>query len=161
MSLANTNLSQTIINGSKKIVLAAALLLTVGVTSSFATPTDGGNDAVTISFRKDFKKAEVIQKEVGKNFTKITFRLNNMVMFAFYNEDGTLLAITRNITSNQLPLQLLMDLKQNYGNYWICDLFEYSGDGNTNYYVTLENADSRVILRSNSTDWEVYDKQVK
>jgi hypothetical protein len=161
MSLANTNLSQTIINGSKKIVLAAALLLTVGVTSSFATPVDGGNDAVTISFRKDFKKAEVIQKEVGKNFTKITFRLNNMVMFAFYNEDGTLLAITRNIQSNQLPLQLLMDLKQNYANYWICDLFEYSGDGNTTYYVTLENADSRVILRSNSTDWEVYDKQAK
>ena len=161
MSLTITNLSQTVINGSKKIVLAAALLLTVGVTSSFATPADGGKDAVTISFRKDFKKAEVIQKEVGKTFTKITFKLNNMVMFAFYNEDGQLLAITRNIQSNQLPLQLLMGLKQNYANYWICDLFEYSGDGSTNYYVTLENADGRVILRSNSTDWEVYDKQAK
>jgi hypothetical protein len=161
MSLLIANLSQTLIKGSKKIALATALLLTVGISSSFATPTNGGNDAATVSFHKDFKKAEVMQKEAGKNFTKFTFKLNDVVLSAFYNENGQLLAITRNIQSNQLPLQLLMQVKKDYGNYWISDLFEYSGDGSSNYYITLETADSRVILRSNGTEWEVYDKQVK
>jgi hypothetical protein len=161
MSLAITKLSQTLLNGSKKIVFAAALLLTVGISSSFATPTDGGNDAVTASFRKDFKRAEFIQREVGKNFIKFTFKMNDVVMFAFYNENGQLLAISRNIQSSQLPLQLLMQVKKDYGNYWICDLFEYSADGNSCYYITLENADSRVILRSDGADWNLYDKKAK
>jgi hypothetical protein len=163
MSLAITKLSQTILNGSKKIVFAAALLLTVGVSSSFATNNNhGGNDAVTASFHKDFKRAEFMQKEVGKNFIKFTFKMNDVVMFAFYNEDGQLLAISRNIQSSQLPLQLLMQVKKDYGNYWICDLFEYSAEGNSCYYITLENADSRVILRSEGAAyWDLYDKKAK
>ncbi|HEX3933860.1 MAG TPA: hypothetical protein VHW43_04220 [Puia sp.] len=161
MSLAITKLSQTLINGSKKIALATALFLTVGISSSFATPTEGDNDVATASFHKDFKKAEVMQKEAGKNFTKFTFKLNDVVLFAFYNENGQLLAITRNIQSNQLPVQLLIDLKKNYANYWISDLFEYTGDDTSSYYITLENCDNRVILRSNGIYWEVYDKKAK
>jgi len=161
MSLQIANLSQTLINGSKKIVLAAALLLTVGISSSFANTTEDGNDAATASFHKDFKKVEVVEKHIGKNFTKFTFKMNDVIMSAFYNENGQLLAITRNIQSNQLPLQLLMQIKKDYSNYWISDLFEYNGDGSSNYYITLETADQRVILRSNGTEWEVYDKKIK
>ena len=161
MSLTIANLSQTLINGSKRIVLAAALLLTVGISSSFATTKDGGNDAATVSFRKDFKKVEVIETHIGKDFIKFTFKMNDVVMSAFYNENGQLLAITRNIQSSQLPLQLLMQIKKDYASYWITDLFEYDGDGTNSYYITLESADYRVILRSNGTEWELYDKKVK
>lgn len=161
MSLTITNLSQTLINGSKKIVLAAAMLLTVGISSSFATPADSGNDAATVSFHKDFKKVEVIETHIGKNFIKFTFKMNDVVMSAFYNDNGQLLAITRNIQSSQLPLQLLMQIKKDYANYWISDLFEYDGDGSSSYYITLENADNTVILRSNGTEWETYDKKAK
>jgi hypothetical protein len=161
MSLTITNLSQTLINGSKKIVLATALLLTVGISSSFATTNDGGNDAATVSFHKDFKKVEVIETHIGKDFIKFTFKMNGVIMSAFYNENGQLLAITRNIQSSQLPLQLLMQIKKDYGNYWISDLFEYDGDGSNSYYITLESADYRVILRSNGTEWELYDKKAK
>lgn len=164
MSLTITNLSQTLINGGKKIVLASALLLTIGISSSFATPNAGGNDEATpatISFHKDFKKVEVIETHIGKDFIRFTFKMNDVVLSAFYNENGQLLAITRNIQSSQLPLQLLMQIKKDYANYWISDLFEYDGDGANNYFITLESADYRVILRSNGTQWETYDKKVK
>jgi hypothetical protein len=87
--------------------------------------------------------------------------MNDVVLSAFYNENGELLAITRNIQSSQLPLQLLMQVKKDYANYWISDLFEYNGNGSSSYYITLETADSTVILRSNGTEWEVYNKKVK
>ena len=161
MSLAITNLSQTLINGSKKIALATALFLTVGMSNSFARSNGDGNDAATISFHKDFKKVEVMQTVAGKNFTKFTFKMNDVVLSAFYNENGQLLAITRNIQSSQLPLQLLMQIKKDYANYWISDLFEYNGDGSSNYYITLENADSQVILRSDGANWQTYDKKAK
>src|SRR6185437_2541283 len=106
MSLAINQLSQSLLRRAKTVTLTAALLLSVGITSSFATPDkDGGNHAVTVSFHKDFKHAELLETTVSKNFTKVTFRINDMIMFAYYSDNGQLLAVSRNITSNQLPIQ--------------------------------------------------------
>jgi len=145
---------------SIKTFALVAMLLTAS--STFATPTDDSNEAVKVAFHKDFKKAQLTATEVKATFTKLTFKLNGVVMYAFYSDNGQLLAVTRNITSNQLPIQLLLEVKKNYADYWISDLFELTGDGASNYYITLENADQRVTLRSNGSDsWETYEKRSK
>jgi hypothetical protein len=161
MKRSTNSLSQTLLNSSKKLAIAVALLLTVGVTSSFATPTDK-TDVIKASFRKDFKKAELMGIEANNSFNKLTFKMNDMVLYAFYSDNGELLAVTRNIKSSQLPIQLLLDLKRDYANYWITDLFEFNGDGTNSYYVTLENADTSITLRANSSDeWHLYSRKNK
>lgn len=161
MKRSTNSLSQTLLNSSKKLAIAVALLLTVGVTSSFATPTDK-TDVIKASFRKDFKKAELMGIEAGNSYNKLTFKMNDMVLYAFYSDNGELLAVTRNIKSSQLPIQLLLDLKRDYANYWITDLFEFNGDGTNSYYVTLENADTSITLRANSSDnWFLYSRKNK
>jgi hypothetical protein len=77
-------------------------------------------------------------------------------MFAFYGQNGQLLAVTRNIVSSQLPVSLLTNLKKHFNDYWITELFEFSGDDQNCYYISLENAEGKVTLRSNGTGWEVY-----
>ena len=157
MLLLNNKISQALINGTKKFAFIAALFLTVGIGSSFAAPTGNSNDIVIASFRKEFKTADVMAIEVRKAYTKVTFKLNNLVLFAYYAENGDLLAIVRNILSTQLPIQLLMDLKQKYSNSWITDLFEMNVNGQTTYYATLENGDTGTTLRSsNTSNWETY-----
>ena len=142
------------------IAFVVALFLTLSVSSSFAATTTANNDenqVVLASFRKDFRTAELMGIEAKKEYTKVTFKLNNLILFAFYSENGDLIAVVRNILSSQLPIQLLMDLKQNHTNCWITDLFEIDSNGQTNYYVTLENSDSQVTLRSSSSNtWETY-----
>ncbi len=161
MKRSTNSLSQTLINSSKKLAFAVALLLTVGITSSFATPTDK-TDRIKASFQKDFKKAELMGIETNSNYNKLTFKMNDIVLYAFYSDNGELLAVTRNIISNQLPIQLLLDLKRDYSNYWITDLFEFNGDGTNSYYVTVENADSVITLRANSSEnWQVYSRKNK
>ena len=163
------NLGQTLLNGSKKIAIVAALFLTVGLSNSFATPVStnnavsastparDGNDLIAASFHKDFKHAELMGIEVKKAYTKVTFKLSNMVLFAYYSGNGELLAVVRNIVSTQLPIQLLMELKETYNKYWITDLFEINSDNQTTYYVTLQNADGHVSLRSgDAATWETY-----
>ncbi|HEY4110371.1 hypothetical protein [Puia sp.] len=144
---------------SIKTFAFVAMLLTAS--STFATPTHDSNEAVRVAFHKDFKKAELMTSEVKATFTKLTFKMNGVVMYAFYSDNGQLLAVTRNITSNQLPIQLLLDLKADYASYWISDLFELTGEGASNYYITVENADQRVTLRSNGSGWDVYEKKSK
>jgi len=151
------NLRQTLLNGSKKLAITMALLLTLGASYSFArTPDSSISSSIRASFRKDFHNALIISSEVRKNFTKLTFRMDDMIMFAYYSGNGELLAITRNIVSSQLPMNLQMTLKSNYSGFWITELFELSGDNDNCYYVSLENADSKVVLRSNGDTWEVY-----
>jgi len=143
------------------IALTAALLLTVGVGSSFAHNTPNGNDNIEAYFHKDFQQAELISTNTGADYTKVTFKMNSMILTAFYSNSGELLAVTHNITSTQLPLQLLIQVKRNYSSYWISDLFEYNANGSSSYFLTLENADSKVTLRSNDGDWETYNKTTK
>lgn len=162
MSRSINQLSHTLLRGSKIAAFTAALLLTIGLSSSFATPVNDRTDAVTASFHRDFKSAVLITTESNKNFTKLTFKMNDMVLFAFYSGDGNLLAVVRNIRSSQLPIQLMLKVKQDYSNYWISDLFELDADGTTSYYITLEDANTTVTLRSSdTTTWEVYSRKTK
>jgi hypothetical protein len=161
MKRSTNSLSQALLNSSKKLAIAVALLLTVGVTSSFATPTDK-TDVIKASFKKDFQKAELMEIEANNSYNKLTFKMNDMVLYAFYSDKGELLAVTRNIKSSQLPIQLLLDLKRDYASYWITDRFEFNVDGTNSYYVTLENADSAITLRANSSDdWHLYSRKNK
>ncbi len=132
---------------------ALALLMSL---CSFAKPVDSTRGEIKTSFQKSFQNARIMSTEVRRGFTKLTFRMNEVIMFAYYSENGELLAVTRNIVSSQLPMGLLMSLKNDYRGYWITELFELSGDGLNSYYVSLENADSKVVLRSNGDTWEEY-----
>jgi hypothetical protein len=145
-----------------KLIAIAALVLTMGTTSSFAGPAHGLNGQVSSAFQKDFNKAELMDYNSSKDYTRLTLKVNDMIVFAYYSENGELLAVTRNIKSTQLPLPLLLDLKKNYGGYWISELFELSSGGQTSYYMTVENADKKLTLRTvNSDSWETLRKEIK
>src|SRR6202000_1552673 len=103
-----------------------AIVLMMGVSAFAANKNDDGiaNQQAVRSFKKDFATASNIVWEQKENFTKATFTLNGQVLFAFYNNNGDLQAVVRNIKSDQLPINLLASLKKDYNDYWITDLFE-------------------------------------
>ena len=135
------------------ITFATALLLTL---STFAKPADSISGDINTSFKKNFRTAQLMSTEKHEAFTKLTFKMNNAIMFAFYSRTGDLLAVTRNIVSSQLPINLLLSLKNDYSAYWITELFEFTSNDDSCYYVSLESADAKVTLRSIGDTWEVY-----
>lgn len=146
----------------KKSILTWVLLLTIGLSTTFAHKLENVNEQVISSFKKDFATAQDVSWEKSKDISKATFKLNDQVMFAYYAEDGNLLAVMRNLVSTQLPINLLSDLKKSYTNYWITDLFEMASDNSTSYYVTVENGDHTLVLKSlGSLGWETFKKDKK
>ena len=144
-----------------KIVLFT-LALMLSLSTAFAGTITGVDDRVVNNFKKDFASAEDVKWEKGNSFVKATFTLSGQIMFAYYAEEGQLLAVTRNITSTQLPISLLNEIKKNYRGYWISDLFEIAMNNDTAYYITLENGDYSLVMKSNGgTSWEVYKKERK
>ena len=145
----------------KKIMMMLALVLTVGTSFAF-TGEEAINKQALNAFTKEFAGATEAAWTVGDNFYKVTFSFNDQKLFAYYNMQGDFIAVTRNISSLQLPLSLQTSLKRSYNNYWISDLFEVAKTDGTNYYVTLETADTKIVLKSaDGSDWSVYQKSRK
>jgi 2TM domain len=148
-------------SGIKKSLLIWTLFF-AGIGSSFANNPENVNEQVISSFKRDFSTAQDISWEKTKEISKATFKMNAQVMFAYYAEDGKLLAVTRNMVSGQLPISLLSDLKNNYSGYWISDLFEMVTNEGTSYYVTIEDSTQKIVLKSQGYNgWETFRKDEK
>jgi len=138
-----------------------AMVFTIGTTYAF-TGEEAINQRALNAFKTEFAGATDAAWTTGSEYYKVAFTLNDQKLFAFYNTEGEFLAVTRYISSIQLPLTLQSSLKKYYGNYWVSDLFELANNNGTGYYVTLENADTKIILKSvDGSDWTVYQKSKK
>jgi hypothetical protein len=40
----------------------------------------------------------------------------------------------------------------------VSDLFEAAKSDVTSYYITIENADTKMVLKSSGNNWDVYNK---
>ncbi len=139
----------------KKMILTLAIA--ISTLSTFAND-ENVNQQVLDAFKTEFSTAKEIEWSVGSNYYKATFNYNGKYVFAFYNETGELLGLTRFISPDNLPLTLQNSLKKSYESYWVSDLFEASKNESTNYYITLENADTKIVLKSSGNSWDTYSK---
>jgi len=143
----------------KKVLLTLAIAISSIV--AFAGEENVSKDVLN-SFNKEFNGAKEVRWTTGSDFYKAVFILNEQYITAFYNKDGEFLGMTRNISSLNLPLKLQSKIRSEYTEYWITDLFELSDNDGTHYYITVENADSKVLLKSSdNTDWNIYKKMSK
>lgn len=144
----------------KKMILTLA----IAVSSLGAIAADGEKEVspkVLDAFKNEFATAKEVAWTVSEQYCKASFTYNNKHVFAFYSADGELLALTHYLSPNDLPLNLLNSLKKNYSDYWISDLFEVAKNDGTTYYVTLEDADMKIILKASSGNWTVHQKSKK
>ena len=147
----------------KKIFVSLSLMAIVALTATvYAKDKFDVNDRVKESFKKEFADATNVQWDSKKDLQTATFQLNGRVMFAYYNNEGELLGISRNLSTTQLPLRLSTSWKRKYSNYWVSELFELASDNQSSYYITIENAEATIVLRAvGSGNWEVFRKVKK
>jgi hypothetical protein len=117
--------------------------------------------AVLHSFHQAFDNAKDESWTIMNDVYKVEFTVNDQMATAYFNEEGKLLGVVKNILSTELPLLLENSLKKNFNDYWVTDLFELSNEDDVTYYVTLENAHSKRILKSSRTGWTTYEKSEK
>ena len=141
----------------KKRILILALVL-VGMSSfSFAADIPGINNQVLTRFNREFVNAKDVKWESHKNFIKVSFQMNDLILSAYYLPNGDQLAVTRFISPNQLPIRLLTTLKKDHSGYWISDLFELNDNDGTEYYITIENDSQTKVLKSSADgEWSTY-----
>jgi hypothetical protein len=143
----------------KKLLILIAIVFATQF--SFASETPAASLAKS-SFNRDFYTATNVEWQHTDSYEKVSFAMNATVMNAYYTPDGELIAVVRNIIAEQLPLKLLIELKKDYGCFWISDLFEVVNESQDDYYITVEDADTKLILKAKvNKSWKVYKRIAK
>ena len=140
------------------------LIILAFLTASFsmhAEEVSTVNPTVLKSFEKTFSSASEVYWVSNSEIAIADFKFNNQYMTAYYSSAGDLLGIKKNLLSSELPVLLGASLKEQYGNYWISDLMEYGNQGQTTYFVTLEDANTRITLKSINNTWSLFHKADK
>src|SRR6478735_9291524 len=121
----------------KKQILAitAAFLLSASIT--FANDRSTVPDPIVNELHQAFKSATNIQWKTTASFYKASFTQGNQSFDVFYAFDGTLMGVSRKITIEQLPLNLLKDTQEKGSADQVTDLFEMLTDKGTEYFITF------------------------
>jgi hypothetical protein len=141
----------------KQILIITALfsVLSFNAAAGEGTPN---NPNVISAFQKTFgQPSEVNWKSSGKLYVA-DFMMNTQYVTAYYSATGQLLGLRKNILSTQLPIFLQAALKEQAKGFWISGLMEVANTDETTYYVILENADEKLVLRSNLNSWTFFNK---
>lgn len=145
----------------KKIMMTLALALTLSSMYAF-TGEEAVNKHALAAFKSEFNSAKDVDWTVAKDYYRVNFTMNDQKLFAYYTMNGEFMAVSRYISSFQMPLNLQTNLKKSFSKYWITDLFELANQDGTSYYVTLETADTRLVLKStDGNNWTLYQKTQK
>ncbi len=145
----------------KKKIAGLALLAVILTTTTFAKNIDDNtvNKQIVSTFNQKFVQASDVKWNVTANYVEARFKMNEQFMYAYFSQAGELLGISRNIVVNQLPIILQAEIKKNYGSSWVTELFELAKEDETTYYITLENADQKVSLKSDGgNNWLIFKK---
>jgi hypothetical protein len=143
----------------KKFILSIAIMLTC-ISMSFANRPDIINQRAVSSFQSRFHQASDVSWKQTRNYFQATFMMNRQIMFAYYDGQGNLMALTHNMLTSSLPEYLQNQLKKLYTKYWITECFELSNEEGIRYFVEIKNAKETTVLSSDGTDsWQVYTRQ--
>jgi len=138
----------------KKIIVTLAIA--ISSLSAFAGE-ENISPVVLDAFKSEFTTARQVEWTVGINYYMATFSFNDKYVFAYYNEEGDLLGLKKYISPDQLSMNLQISLQKKYSDFWISDLAEIAKNGRTDYYITLENADKKIVLvAAGESEWKIY-----
>jgi hypothetical protein len=147
----------------KKNLSGLIVFILVMTTSTFATNIEGSiSKKALTTFSSMYGDIKEVKWERSEDFIKASFTKDDHAHFAFFTPSGELMGTCINLSPVELPVFLQSELKRYRGDSWVSELFEFTKDDETSYFVTIENADQKVVLKSSDyANWTRYSKTIK
>jgi len=133
----------------KKSIIVFSAILSVITATAFVGAKPGGNPAEA-TFQKEFNGATNVKWNEGKDLISATFLLSDSRIIAYFNTDGELLGTERTVLFNQLPLAVIKEINNRYGNAPIFDIVEYTSGQATYYGMVVDTPTKRFKLKISS-----------
>jgi len=133
----------------KKSIIVFSAILSVITATAFVGAKPGGNPAEA-TFQKEFNGATNVQWTEGKDVISAAFILSDSRIIAYFTSDGELLGTARNVLFNQLPLAVVKEINNRYGNAPIADIIEYTTGLQTYYGMYVDTPTKHLKVKITS-----------
>lgn len=148
----------------KKLILLVSAALLMSANVLLANPYETTvNNRINSTFNDSFNGATDVKwyTDDNKTFTA-KFTMSNTRVTAFFKDDGTLLATSRYLQAEQLPLKVSSKLNKKYPGTAIYCIVEYASTENAVYFITLESSDSWIVIKTDAdANMKVYSRLKK
>jgi len=132
----------------RSIIVFSAILIVITATA-FVGAKPGGNPAEA-TFQKEFSGATNVKWTEGKDVISVSFVLSDSRIIAYFTNEGDLLGTERNVLFNQLPLAVVREINNRYGNAPISDIVEYTSGMDTFYGMYVDTPTKHLKLKISS-----------
>ncbi|MGE5521915.1 MAG: hypothetical protein ACM3VS_18475 [Candidatus Dadabacteria bacterium] len=143
----------------KRILIACTIAASLYCTPVFAKGIIVSH-VVLDAFKSNFSSATNVSWEMVGTYYRASFNEDDEAIFAYFGDDGSLVATSKFISINDLPKSLKKGLKK-YSGTSVIEVFEVDSKDDIRYYVTLGDGKKKVILESAASAWNVFNKEKK
>jgi hypothetical protein len=130
----------------KRSIIVFTAILSVITATAFVGARPGGNPAEA-TFQKEFSGATHVKWNEGKDIISATFVLSDSRIIAYFTSEGELIGTERSVLFNQLPLNVVKEINNRYGNAPIFDIVEYTSGTETFYGMVADTPTKRLKLK--------------
>ncbi len=135
----------------KAFVAILALVISAAFVSRSAAMPENVDAKILNHFAKTFKSAENVTWTSTKDYSKASFVRNNKRMEVFYNSKDELICTTTYVDMQDLPDATQQTIEDKYNGYSRTSAIKYvDADGNTLYYIQLDNDKKSIVLQSDT-----------
>lgn len=131
----------------KKLFITAVLAVAV-IASALAAPAKVSS-AILANFNTEFSTASDVSWLVTNDYTKAAFTADNKKMEVYYNPHGDVIATSKNITLDELPVRAKRAFARKFEGYNVREAIKFEGFDEFSYYISGENEKESVILKLN------------
>ena len=143
----------------RSIIVFSAILIVITATA-FVGAKPGGNPAEA-TFQKEFNGATNVKWTENKDVISASFNLSDSRIIAYFTTDGELLGTERNVLFTQLPLAVMREINNRYGNAPISDVIEYTSGIDTFYGMYVDTPTKHLKLKISSQGDVTVEKRTK
>ncbi len=143
----------------RSIIVFSAILIVITATA-FVGAKPGGNPAEA-TFQKEFSGATNVKWTESKDVISASFTLSDSRIIAYFTTEGELLGTERNVLFNQLPLAVIREINNRYGNAPISDIIEYTSGIDTFYGMYVDTQTKHLKLKISSEGDVTIQKRTK
>jgi hypothetical protein len=143
----------------RSIIVFSAILIVITATA-FVGSKPGGNPAEA-TFQKEFSGATNVKWTESKDVISASFNLSDSRIIAYFTTEGELLGTERNVLFTQLPLAVIREINNRFGNAPISDIIEFTSGISTFYGMYVDTPTKHLKLKISSEGDVTVEKKTK
>lgn len=135
-----------------KKTLIVTLMLFVSSISIFARNASDNNPVAESAFNKLFAGASDVKwSTLEGGFIQASFYWSDHRTIAYFSPDAEFLGSVRTLFFNQLPLNVMRAIDNQYGSKSVIEIREITNDEGTSYVVVVDQKEKRIKVSLDSS----------